>query len=107
MPDVPPARRFNRQLKRKASEESGVAVGAAAASLGPLAEVLELHAQHRALHRVHAVVEADFIVVIALPLAVIAQAAEAVGDGVVVRDHRAGLAVGPQVLAGIKAKAAA
>ena len=54
----------------------------------------------------HAGVVADFDVVVSAVLGVIAEAADAGGDGVVIGDDRAGFAEGAEILARVEAETA-
>src|SRR5436305_1687943 len=69
--------------------------------------ILQLAPQDGALEGVHPIVEADLIVVVALLLRVVAQRAQPSGDSVIVRDDGPTFSIGPQVLTGVEAEAAA
>ena len=77
----------------------------AAAFRRPFRQMLQLHAEHRALNAFHAVIVADFVVVIAHGGAVFAQGAGALVKGGVVRHQRAAFAAGAEIFAGIKTEA--
>ena len=53
-----------RQLQRRACQQFMVALRHPAPFARPMVQVLELHAQHRALKPFHTVVESDLIVVV-------------------------------------------
>ena len=72
----------------------------------PLVEMRQLHVEHRALDAFHSGVVTDFDVIVPAVLSVVAEAADAGGDGVVIGDDRAGFAKGAEVLAGVEAEAA-
>ena len=61
------------QLKRSVSKQFVIAMSDASAFAGPVIKVLEFDAEHRALDAFHAIIVADFVVVIADTGAVFAQ----------------------------------
>src|SRR5271166_6075630 len=75
--------------------------------LRPAFKILELDIQDGALKAVHSVIEADFFVVVALPLGMVAKSSKTNSDIIIVSEDGAGFAVSSQVLARIKAEAAA
>ena len=77
----------------------------AAAFVRPFCQMLQFHAQHRALNAFHAIIVADFVVIIAHGRAVLAQRTGALGKGGVVRHERAAFAAGAEIFAGIKTEA--
>src|SRR5579864_8220642 len=77
----------------------------ATALASPAFEVRQFHTQHGALHAFHAIIEADFVVIIAAGRTVLAQRAGPRGESGVVGDQRAAFAVSSEVLSGIKTKA--
>src|SRR5207248_10936791 len=64
----------------------------------------ELHGEDGCLERVETAVPSDFLVVIALAAAVIAQQAKAVGKFIAVRGHASRVTIGAEVLRGIEAE---
>src|SRR5512140_3692133 len=86
-------------------QELAVQGGVPAPPLGPVGEVLELHAQDRPLDPVHPGVPPDQGVVILFRLPVVAQHPHLFVEFLVVGDDGPGLAIGPQVLPGVKAEA--
>src|SRR6266436_6161333 len=107
MPHVGSVRTHCRQLNRQIGQILQIPLGQESTPFRPGLKVLEFDAEDGPLHGVHAIVEANFGVMIAFFLSVIAQAAKTLGDLIIISDDRAPLAVSPQVLAGVKAKAAA
>ncbi len=95
------------QLQRHPEELFAVPIRQPPPGLGPAVEILELDAQDCPLEGVHAIIEAEFAVVVAAALGVVAQAPEPLGDRRVVGRDRAGLAVGTEVLSRVEAEAAA
>ena len=85
-------------------EPGVVGVGDAPARGVPAVEVRELDAEDRALHAVHAVVEAVADVVVLAGLAPVAERAHGLGVRGVVGGDAAALAGGAEVLAGVEAE---
>ena len=88
-----------------ALEQLVVARRGRAARLGPLLEMAQLHAQHRALDALEPVVVALELVVVALLRAPVAQHADLPRVVGVVGDDHAAFAVGAEVLARVEAEA--
>src|SRR5208282_2908404 len=82
-----------------------VAVRHAAALARPSLQMLELYAEHRALNAFHAVVEADFVVIVTLRGAVFSQRPGARGERGVVGHQGSAFATSAEVFAGIKTEA--
>jgi hypothetical protein len=70
--------------------------------LVPPGQVRQLHAQDSSLDCIHAAVPADFLVMVTSRAAVIAQIAHALRHSGIAGGDHAGIAVGAQVLSGIK-----
>src|SRR5215831_16423289 len=104
MPGVFGIRGFAWKPKRGSGEEFVVTASHAATSASPVVEVLQFDAEHGALKAFHAVVVADFVVIIAFGGAVFAQRLCAAGEGRVIGNERAAFSAGAEVLAGIEAK---
>ena len=100
------SRPLHRPQRGRAGQLPSVFGGMRAARLGPRLEMAQLHAEHGALHAVHAVVEGAELVLVAHLLAPRAQEAQLLRPLGVVGHHRAALAVGAEILAGIEAEAA-
>src|ERR1700737_785904 len=83
-----------------------VKLGARLAGGDPIVEPPEFDAEHGPLEPIHAVVEADGSVRVAVRLAVAAHDAGEVGNGIVVRRECTAFSVRPQVLAWIEAEGA-
>ena len=97
--------RLPREQQRGVLKQFMVAVRHAAALRCPPLQMRQLHAQHRTLNAFHAVIEPDFIVIIAHGGAVLAQRTRAFGKFRIVGHERAAFAAGSQVFAGIKTEA--
>jgi hypothetical protein len=76
-----------------------------AASFRPALQVPQLHAQDRALHALHAVIETAQVVIIAARFAPASQEPDGLGVIRIRRYDCAGFAISPEVLAGIKTEA--
>ena len=85
-------------------EEVGVAFGYLAAGIVPILNVVELDLENCALESIEAGVPSDFVVVVALAHAVLAQHAGALGQLVGIGGDHAGIARGTEILGGIKAE---
>ena len=94
-----------RQLQGRSGEQLGVAAGNALAALGPFIQMFEFDTEHGALNAFHAIIVADFIMVVADGGAVFAQGTGAGGEVGVVGDEGAAFAKGSEVFAGVKAEA--
>src|SRR5690348_10183993 len=70
----------------------------------PFAEVLEFHAEHCRLDRIHTGVPAELGMDVALRAAMIPQSPHMVGGRRIVRGHQPGIAIRAQVLGGVKAE---
>ena len=66
---------LSRELQRQAIEHLRVAGSSSTAPLQPRLEMLQLHPEHCSLEAIHAVVEAELVVVVALSLSMIPQGA--------------------------------
>ena len=75
MPRVSAVGRFGGELKGKAIEQLSVGCGVGPPRRDPEVEMPQLDAEHRPLHRIHSVVESEFVMVVALRLSMIAQGA--------------------------------
>ena len=104
MPRALRVRRLLRQAQRRVRQQFLVPARHAAALVRPLLEILELHAQHRALHAFEPVIVADLVVMIAHGGAVLAQGLRAGRERGVVRHQRAAFAAGAEILRRIKAE---
>ena len=69
-------------------------------------QAFEFHPQHRALQRVHALIETDDVVVMFARRAPVAQQAQLRGELVALRGDGAGIAVSAEVLRRVEAEAA-
>src|SRR5258705_8021377 len=74
----------------------------ATALAGPMIEVLQFDSEHSALDALHAIVVADFLVIIAFTRAMFAQRPGAGSQISIVRNERATFTVGAEILARIK-----
>src|SRR5262249_19020008 len=68
----------------------------------PTVEVRQFRAEHGALDSVHALVPPDELVAITHARAVVTELLDRLRERRVVRRHRAGVAVSPEVLAGVE-----
>ena len=68
----------------------------------PVVEVFEFYIEHRGLHRVEPTIKPDFFVMILSHRAPVAHQPQAIGQRGIVRGNSAAVAVGTEVLAGIK-----
>ena len=93
MPDAFAPTGFLGQLQRRVVQQFVIAMRDTAATGGPVRQVLELYAEDGALDSFHAVIEADFVVVVALSGAVLSQGASARGQCAVIRDESAAFAI--------------
>src|ERR1019366_4116367 len=85
-------------------EQTLIATSPHPAHLVPVVNMLQLHPQHRSLHGIEAAVPADLFVVIPLAATVIAQTANVRRQFLVISGDATALAIGAQVLGGIKAE---
>src|SRR5260221_10935057 len=105
MPRALSVSRFDWQTKRRINEQLGVATRDTAAAFLPIRQMLQLHAEHRALNSLHAIVVADFVVVITLRRTVFTQRAGAGGERGVVGHERATFAARAEIFRRIKTEA--
>src|SRR5262249_53644629 len=105
MPYVTSSVRLLWERKRRLAQHDAVAHGHLASGVVPSIEMTELHAEHSSLKAIHPIVVAQLVVVISRRLGVVAQAADASCDLIIVCRNGSAFAIGSQVFAWIKAEA--
>src|SRR5947209_11029356 len=96
-----------RQGERQAGKPLVIRPRELAPTVRPTVEERQLMAEYQSLYSLHAIVEPEFVVDVALGLRVVTQGTQALCDGVISGDDEPRLAGRAQVLCRIKAIAAA
>src|SRR2546421_11916838 len=95
-------RRFDGQLERGFGKQFVVTMGNAPAFTGPFLQMAQFDSEDGTLDTFHAIVEADFLMIVALAGAVFAQSSGARRHFGVVGDQRSAFAIGAEIFTGIK-----
>src|SRR5262245_42469413 len=97
--------RFGRKLEWSVGQQHMITMCDAPALAGPAVQVFQFDSQDSALNPFHPVIESDFVVIIPLSRAMLAQGARPCGECGVIRHQRPTFAISAKILSGIKTEA--